>query len=172
VRSLRGAARPALLASATLLLTACGIPTTDVVQAGPPASGIRHPAPPAPPVPLLYFVKNGVQIPVPRTIDGPVGVDTAVKAEFLGPNAQEQQEGLTTALPPLTAGPTVRTEGSQVWIGLPADTPRLNGTALQQLVCTVSSARSAPVPGTVVVAVTGPGHWQQTEKESPQDCLG
>jgi len=171
VRPLWRAARPALLVlPAAVLLAACGIPTTGVVQAGGAATGIRQLVPG---VPMLYFVKNGLPTPVQRTTGGPDGVEAAVKAVFAGPNAQERRDGLTTELPVLTATPTVRSSSSWVSIGLPAGTPRLNGTALQQLLCTVSSAPPAEVSRTepmVMVYVAGPGDWRQNAEASRRDC--
>jgi len=134
VTSVRRAAGPLLLASAALLLSGCGIPATGVVQAGAPGTGIGRPTT------VLYFVKGGVPVPVARAVDGPVDVGTAVQTLFLGLDAQDRRRGLATALPQLTAGPTVRTDGTLVRIGLPEGTPQLTATAFQQLACTVDHA--------------------------------
>lgn len=157
------AARLALLTSTTLLLAACSIPTTNVVQAGEPASGISQATA------VIYFVRDGAQTPVPRTVGGPGSLQAAVEALFSGPSTQDRQQGLATALPPLTAVPKVSADRTQVLIRLPAGTPPLTGTALLQLVCTV---RYALRPLAIVVSVAGPKHQQRVTGESDQKCPG
>ncbi|MBC3839373.1 hypothetical protein GXW82_01565 [Streptacidiphilus sp. 4-A2] len=54
---LRRAAGPALLVPISVLLSACGIPTTGVVQAGDPGTGITQPTI------VVFFLKNSVPVP-------------------------------------------------------------------------------------------------------------
>jgi hypothetical protein len=162
VRTTRRAARLVPLVAAAFLLSACGIPTTGVVQAGDPGTGVSQPTV------VVYFVENdvpgglGAPVPVSRPVDGPAGVATAVDSLFRGLDAEDQRHGLTTALPRLTAGPTVLAEGAVVRIGLPAGTPQLSLTAMLQLVCTVGYATQGgfPLGSPVLVAVAVPGRWQ------------
>lgn len=151
-------ARSALLVAAALLLCACGIPTTGVVDSGEPATGIRSTT-------TVYFLKNRVLTAVPRKVAGRTDVEAAVAAVFRGPDSAERLEGLTTGLPAPANGPTVRTEGAGVRIELDFATRPQFAAALKllsrrfslgQLVCTAAGARQAEEPdiGTVSVIVT------------------
>ncbi|MEU9283439.1 hypothetical protein AB0D57_01600 [Streptomyces sp. NPDC048275] len=151
--------RPALLITTALLLTSCGIPETGVVEAGEPATGIR-------PAHLLYFVNEGTLLPVRRQATGQIGIETAVDMVFRGPDIMERRKGVTTDLPRLTVGPTVRTDGGdggRVSIELPWGTGPLTDTALTQLICTVADARLLEAPDTdtasMRVTVTVPDAW-------------
>lgn len=154
MRRAHRAVRPALLVAAVLLLSACGIPTTGVVDSGEPATGVRSTT-------TVYFIKNRVLTAVPRKVAQRAGTEAAVKAVFSGPDDSEQLAGLTSALPTLTKDPVVRTEGTGVRIELGFDTrPQfavarrlLTGTGLTQLVCTAVLARRAEDPGIGSVSV-------------------
>ncbi|MFJ8754344.1 hypothetical protein ACIREO_34210 [Streptomyces sp. NPDC102441] len=148
-------ARPALLAAAALLLSACGIPTTGVVESGEPATGIRS-------ITTVYFLKNHVLTAVPRAVAQRAGVEVAVKTLFSGPDDSERLAGLNSGLPTLTLDPSVRIEGTRVWIELGFATrsqlsdarKRLSGTpTLSQLTCTVGRALQAEDPGIGSVSV-------------------
>ncbi|GGM96505.1 hypothetical protein [Streptomyces fuscichromogenes] len=152
------AARPALLVAAAFLLSACGIPTTGVVESGEPATGLRSTT-------TVYFLKNRVLTAVPRRIARRADTEAAVEAVFSGPDDSDRLSGLTSRLPRLPKDPTVRTAGATVRIALGFDTrPQfvqarrlLLGAALGQLVCTAAAARRAEDPavvGPVSVTVT------------------
>ncbi|MHA5051357.1 hypothetical protein [Streptomyces sp. SD15] len=151
--------RPALLFTTALLLSSCGIPETGVVEAGEPATGIR-------PAHVLYFVSEGTLLPVRRQATGQFGIETAVDMVFRGPDVLERRKGVTTELPLLTVGPTVRTDGGggeRVSIELPWGTGPLTETAITQLICTVAEARLLEAPDTdtasMRVTVTVPDAW-------------
>lgn len=187
----------AVLRSASLVLpalcalTSCGIPTTGVVEAGGPASGIV-------PTTQVYFVADGTLVPVPRRLAATVGVEPAVRALFQGPTDRERLKGLHTLLPrpllplpsaentyPPTASATpaptdaarasgpvkVTTDGGHVVIELSLPTDKPAGLAAAQLICTavaaqrVADAGAEPLP----VTVTGPDglHTGGTGRQCP-----
>lgn len=171
-------ARPALLVTAAFLLSACGIPTTGVVEAGESATGIR-------PAATVYFLKNRALTGVPRKVGRRTEVEGAVAAAFNGPDSAERRAGLTSGLPALVNDPTVRTEGARVRIELDfATRPQLSAAlkqlsmslSLSQLVCTAAGARQAedpdigPVSVTVTASVGGAkGRWR-AEGNSSTRC--
>ena len=82
------AALPAgLTAALTLMLTACGVPPSDVIEAGEPASGMvppvrRHSVPA---VVSLYFLDDGDLTAYPRTVGDPADLGSVVAQLFGGP---------------------------------------------------------------------------------------
>ncbi|MEU1517416.1 hypothetical protein ABZ490_35580 [Streptomyces sp. NPDC005811] len=78
-----------LIAGAALALCSCGIPSTGVVEAGGPASGITATTP-------LYFVQDGALFAVRRAV--PEAGDAAVAIEEMleGPDVVERSRGVTT----------------------------------------------------------------------------
>jgi hypothetical protein len=136
-------ARAALLAAAGLLLAGCGIPTTGVVEAGEPAQGAHQDV-------TLYFVRaqDGALVTVPRRVEGTVDAGAVVIMLVNGVSPVEQKVmGLTTALPPPTAAPAVRTHDGIVTVDLRAPAGELSGTAVDQVVCTVLANRGSIAPG-------------------------
>ncbi|WP_460062751.1 hypothetical protein [Streptomyces sp. YKOK-I1] len=86
----RPACRAALLTvGAALALCSCGIPSSGVVEAGGPASGITATTP-------LYFVQDGALFAVRRAV--PEAGDAAVAIEQMleGPDVVERSQGVTT----------------------------------------------------------------------------
>jgi hypothetical protein len=158
-------ARPALLVSAVLLLSACGIPATGVVESGAPATGVRPPT-------LVYFVSNGTPVPALRRADTLVGVVAAVRMLLRGPDPSELKAGLTSAIPPVKSDPRIWTEGSKVSILMPEYVRPLSEVAFRQLVCTAVSARHTEAPdiGSVEVIVmtslgsVGPRRAEETSE--------
>ncbi|MEU2432046.1 hypothetical protein ABZ611_21475 [Streptomyces sp. NPDC007861] len=136
--------------AAALSLTACGVPPSDVIQAGEPASGMFSAAPKAsaPVVVFLYFLDDGVLTAHPRTIAGPADLGTVVGALFGGPTPGETMT-VTTELPRLTDAPVV-TAGrgvKDVSIKLPGDAAPFSRPAMLQLACTVAHvSRSLTAP--------------------------
>ncbi|MDH6625562.1 hypothetical protein M2271_003373 [Streptomyces sp. LBL] len=99
-RSARAVRRSVLLfLPALCALASCGIPATDVVEAGGPASGV---------VPMIrvYFVADGALVGVPRRTVAPVDVESAVEMLLQGPTGAERAGGITTGLPSAMAPPT------------------------------------------------------------------
>jgi hypothetical protein len=142
--------RPALLVAAALLLSACGIPTTGVVESGAPATGIQSPT-------LIYFVRNGVLIPVPRKTGREADAVTAMHMLLQGPNGDEQHVGVETEIPRLKVQPKIWNRGKTgLSIQLPPVTRPLSITALNQLICTTAHARHTQDPhvNSVQVSVT------------------
>ncbi|CAM5244486.1 hypothetical protein [Streptomyces aurantiogriseus] len=107
-----------LVAPAALALSSCGIPATDVVEAGGPASGIAPTTP-------VYFVRNGTLVAVPRRVPEAGDVRTALEALLQGPTAQERLKSLTTRLArqPERLWPTSAPARTQDGTTTPADTP-------------------------------------------------
>ncbi|WUH92050.1 GerMN domain-containing protein [Streptomyces sp. NBC_00433] len=146
-------ARGAVLAAAGLLLGGllggCGIPTTGVVEAGEPASGVHQDV-------ALYFVsaKDGALSTLHRRADSRVDAALVVRMLLDGLAPFEQKVlGLTTDLPPATA--TVRTHGGTVTVDLSTLAEKLAGPAVDQLVCTVLAVNAGADAGAVTVRVGG-----------------
>ncbi|SHL57545.1 GerMN domain-containing protein [Actinacidiphila paucisporea] len=131
------------------LLAGCGIPTTGVVEAGEPATGVHQDV-------VLYFVsaQHGALSTVRRRADSRVDAAMAVRMLLAGLAPFEQKMlGLTTDLPPATA--TVRTHGGAVTVDLSTAAGRLAGAAVDQVVCTVRGAFAGAGAVTVTVTVGG-----------------
>ncbi|WP_329341923.1 hypothetical protein OG866_38220 [Streptomyces sp. NBC_00663] len=88
-----------LAVPALLALASCDIPTTGVVEAGEPASGIT-------PVTPLYFVHDGTLVAVPRTTAWPGNPGEAVRLLLRGPTPGEAGKRLTTEIRGRPAEPT------------------------------------------------------------------
>lgn len=85
--------RPAVVvAPLLLLLAACDIPGTGVVEAGGPASGVPGATP-------LYWVESGRLVPVHRPTDLPGDAVEAVRLLLGGPAPDETRAHLTTEVP-------------------------------------------------------------------------
>ena len=136
-------------------LTSCGIPTTGVVEAGGPASGVA-------PTLQVYFVADGALRGVDRSIAGPVDPESAVRVLLKGPTRAERAAGLYTVLPPeasLMSRVTVTSREGRVTIRLSAVPGDSGDLAAAQLICTTVAAQRVIAPGTdpQPVTVTGPG---------------
>jgi hypothetical protein len=139
------------------VLTACGVPPSDVIEAGGPASGIVSPAPAPTSTPAtvsLFFLHDGRLKPYPRRA-GDSAIGAVVRLLFEGPTGSEAATA-TTRLPRLKEPPrvTVVDDGS-LSVRLPDGTPSQSRPAVLQLTCTVSyaarpspAAASSPTPGT------------------------
>ncbi|NUQ96790.1 MAG: GerMN domain-containing protein [Streptomyces sp.] len=154
---MRAARRSAFLMWLLMLgaLTSCGIPTTGVVEAGGPASGVT-------PTLRVYFVAGGTLRGVDRSLAGPVDVESAVRVLLKGPTRAEQAEGLYTVLPPeasMMSRVTVTSRDSRVTIRLSAVPGDSGDLAAAQLICTTVAAQRVITPGAgpEPVTVTGPG---------------
>ncbi|MEU0068311.1 hypothetical protein ABZ027_01855 [Streptomyces sp. NPDC006332] len=171
------------------VLTACGIPATDVVEAGGPASGIEARV-------RVYFVVDDGLFGVYRGVDGRVDVRTAMDALLQGPTDREGVKGVTTELPssvtllptaapaaggavpvpvpvPTTVGTEgfvrVRTSDDAVQLSVSAE---LDGRklAVAQLICTALEAQRIASPGTPPkpVSVTQPDGFRTEGADA--DC--
>ncbi|MFF9510899.1 hypothetical protein ACF1BU_31435 [Streptomyces sp. NPDC014724] len=139
---MKGSRVGALLAglTAALTLAACGVPPSDVIEAGEPASGMSPPSP-KPPVPAaiaLYFLHNGELRPYLRNIGDPGDFAAVVRFLFAGPTTSEATTA-TTELPRLTDTLEVAIGGDDALsVHLPKDVPPLSHSAMLQLACTVA----------------------------------
>ncbi|WP_327371422.1 hypothetical protein [Streptomyces sp. NBC_01217] len=139
---MRGSRVAALLGglTAALTLAACGVPPSDVIQAGEPASGMFSPSakPQVPTVIPFYFLHNGDLTPYPRKIGNPQDFVTVVRLLFDGPTTSEAATA-TSKLPRLADTPDVTIERDHtVSIQLPKGVPPLSRLAMRQLACTVA----------------------------------
>ncbi|GAA3769481.1 hypothetical protein GCM10022403_001140 [Streptomyces coacervatus] len=156
-------------------LASCGIPTTGVVEAGGPASGVV-------PTIRVYFVADGALRGVDRRIAGPVDLESAVRVLLKGPTPAEQAEGLSTLMPPVAFVPATSlfptdtptqehpeaarssdpvkatSRDGRVTIRLSVNPGNPADLAAAQLICTAVAAQRVLAPGTapLPVTVTGP----------------
>jgi hypothetical protein len=154
----KGSRVPALLVglTAALTLAACGVPPSDVIQAGEPAGGIYSPSsqPVVPTLTSFYFLHNGDLRDYPRRFEDPRNPDSVVRMLFDGPIASEALTA-TTELPRLTDTPDVVIGSDNILsIELPKDVPPLSHLAMRQLACTM--AHLTP-PATSSIAEAHPG---------------
>ncbi|WP_228040364.1 hypothetical protein [Streptomyces chromofuscus] len=134
--------------AAALTLTACGVPPSDVIQAGEPASGMYspRPKPSEPGVVFLYFLDDGDPTAYPRKIGDTADLGNVVDQLFGGPTRSEAVTA-TTELPRLADTPAVTVGGGKdVSIKLPNDVAPFSQPAMLQLACTVAHARGSFVP--------------------------
>ncbi|MET7692898.1 hypothetical protein ABZT06_33885 [Streptomyces sp. NPDC005483] len=150
-----------------LALTSCGIPATEVVQAGGPASGTL-------PLTPVYFVENGALVATSRTTELPGDPEAALQLLMAGPLAGEGRLGdlstevpdLPTSVPAPTAaadgpgtppsdGPTVTVQGSTMTIRLAPGMDTLSDTGVRQMICTAAAAYrlTRPSVGSVTAEV-------------------
>ncbi|MFD3456018.1 hypothetical protein ACFWVC_28040 [Streptomyces sp. NPDC058691] len=130
--------------TAALTLAACGVPPSDVIQAGPAASGMSSPDVMAaePTVAYLYFLRNGDLAPYPRKIGAPGDFGAVLGSLFDGPTTDESATA-STELPRLGATPKVTLGGDNTLsIRLPNDVPPFSHLAMRQLACTMAPAIS------------------------------
>ncbi|MEU9339709.1 hypothetical protein AB0D74_00580 [Streptomyces sp. NPDC048278] len=183
--------RALLLPVAVCALASCGIPTTGVVQAGGPASGVV-------PTARLYFVREGALVAVQRPTAAPGDVGAAVRDLLRGPTEAELSRGLTTRLPLITGTPTavqavpayggatavprtpssadlvkVTVSGGRVSVRLSsaAGEPGDPGLAAGQLACTAAAARRtadpAGEPGPVTVTLPDGRRFEEAATRCP-----
>ncbi|MYS91096.1 MULTISPECIES: hypothetical protein [Streptomyces] len=175
------AVRALALLTSLFALSSCGIPTTGVVEAGGPASGI-------PPITRVYFVHGDTVVAVPRSIAYPSDPGAALRLLMLGPTSAEARKGLTTEvpglptsapLPPPTAGewrdlssdaPAVTVNGDTLSVELPSGIGALRRLATRQLICTAAAAHhlGKPSAGPVTVRVASDSGWHAMG--SDEDC--
>ncbi|MEU6851652.1 hypothetical protein ABZ901_17215 [Actinacidiphila alni] len=145
----RRAAGPLLCLMAGAVLTACGVPTSGVIQAGEPAIGMR-------PGVSVYFVSDGELRAVPRTAPADAGLRTALRILFDGPAASGTTT-LGTELPRLSGAPKVAVHGATVVVSLPPGVARLTPLATGQIACTVAANPLQERPSAADPVPTRPG---------------
>ncbi|MGA4983655.1 hypothetical protein ACPB9I_16585 [Streptomyces cellulosae] len=159
------------LGAAALLtmLTGCGVPTSDVIEAGAPASGIPGPAPTEavaePATAPLFFLTEGELTAYPRPAGDAADLTSLIRLLLEGPNEKERATSATTDLPRLSEAPSVTlTDGATITVSLPNTSTPVSRTALLQLTCTIHYAAMPfvhPSGGTPRLRLTGTG-WTQT----------
>ncbi|MFD7921754.1 hypothetical protein ACFV3R_21315 [Streptomyces sp. NPDC059740] len=162
---MRGARVAALLSglTAAVTLAACGIPPSDVIEAGEPANGMFSPTahPSAPTTVTLYFLHDGELTAYPRRSGTPGDLGSVLRLLFEGPTANEAATA-TTQLPRLAGTPRVATEGDgTLSVQLPGEAAPLSRQAVLQLACTVTQAAQpsgTAVPHTNTEAGAGAAH--------------
>ncbi|MET9964474.1 hypothetical protein ABZZ80_00745 [Streptomyces sp. NPDC006356] len=177
-RGRRRAAAFVAVPAVVALFGGCGIQETDVIEAGGPASFQafldRD-------YDMLLFFRSpdGGLSTVIRTTGpsagfgdgssesgfggqysadpaGPVPTEKVVSALLAGPRKEDRAAGLTTALPTLGRGGTVKVEpasNARVTTHLPLALKALDDTALRQLTCTIAYSQDAD--GQIVVELRG-----------------
>ncbi|MFD9520487.1 hypothetical protein [Streptomyces sp. NPDC059979] len=148
-----------------LTLTACGVPPSDVIQAGEPASGMLAPGPTpsAPAAVSLYFLDDGDLTAYPRKIGDPADLGAVVGWLFGGPTTSEAATA-TTELPRLKGTPEVTAgSGNTVSIRLPDDVGPLSRPAMLQLACTIAHTSGA---------LAGPSAAQRSPAHTSVHVLG
>jgi hypothetical protein len=120
--------------AAVCALSACGVPPSDVIQAGEPATGM-------PPGITVYFLSgDGSLVGFPRA--SAPDLATAVELVFKGPTPGEAVK-VSTRLPRLPAPPKVLEADGVVLVRLPEGVAPLSPPGMEQLVCTAGAAYSA-----------------------------
>ncbi|MGA5276971.1 hypothetical protein ACPCKL_24980 [Streptomyces cellulosae] len=157
-----------------LVLTGCGVPASDVIEAGAPARGIPGPAPTEavaePATAPLFFLTEGELTAYPRPAGDAADLTSLIRLLLEGPNEKERATSATTDLPRLSEAPSVTlTDGATITVSLPNTSTPVSRTALLQLTCTIHYAATPFVPpsgghpsgGTPGLRLTGTG-WTQT----------
>ncbi|MEU9114928.1 hypothetical protein AB0D04_24865 [Streptomyces sp. NPDC048483] len=158
-RTVAGGLAGGLLAGALAgALTGCGIESTDVIDAGEPATGVKSPGEPAADVQLFFYGPNGLRSAT-RPAKAPVDPQEAIELLMDGPNHAERQRGLSSVLPKFPGRLTATTGQGRVALTLPMNAKLLDSPSLNQLVCTAANARvpGDKPPGEVTVTVVGEG---------------
>ncbi|MFI0895484.1 hypothetical protein [Streptomyces sp. NPDC020983] len=151
-----------------LCLAGCGIPTTGVVEAGEPGSGIR-------PATTLYFVRaaDGSLATVEREEGVQLGTEGALKLLFAGPGPMEEKFfGLTTLVGAPPSPFTVHRAKGRLTVDLGPDAGRLPPGAVDQIVCTATTAEAVRTPAAAPpdVTVTAAGRPLPGSLPGPAAC--
>ncbi|MFF2806260.1 hypothetical protein ACFVT2_03595 [Streptomyces sp. NPDC058000] len=154
----RRAVLGALAGVLTAALAGCGIESTDVIDAGEPATGVRAPGKPTANVQLFFYGPDGLH-PATRPAREPLDPQAAIDLLVQGPNHAERMRGLSSVVPKFPAPLTASSGPGQVVITLPVNAKLLDPASLNQLVCTAANARvpGNKPPGQVTVTLVGEG---------------
>ncbi|MDQ0685157.1 hypothetical protein QFZ56_004120 [Streptomyces achromogenes] len=170
----RAAAVAVALVLGAPLLGGCGIPETDVIEAGGPAT-VQAFLTRDTDVLLFFRSPDGRVRPVIRTVRistvtagsgpgregsgtaaAPIRTETVVMMLLAGPREEDRAAGLDTALPAALPGVPVRIgrpTAGRATARMPLALDALDATALRQLTCTI--AYSMDADGRTVVELTG-----------------
>ncbi|MEU6345711.1 hypothetical protein ABZ883_32695 [Streptomyces sp. NPDC046977] len=141
---------PAAGLVAALALSACGIPPSGVIQAGPAASGIVADAKPAA-LTDVYFLVDGNPAPYARKVAEPGDLGSVLGLLFDGPTSAEAALA-TTELPHMIAVPKTAIDDGTASVLLPENFPPFSHAAMLQLTCTVTHATGLQDPGSLASA--------------------
>ncbi|MGH9058207.1 MAG: hypothetical protein ACRDZY_01625 [Acidimicrobiales bacterium] len=140
-------------AALVVILAACGVRPSAVINGGPAPSGPVVPERST--VVVLYFVLGDRPTAAQRQ-----GVSTSPSDVLAllaaGPDQSERAAGLTTEVPGNAAPASVSLVPGDVTVALGVDVSSLSTMATQQLACTMGHLGS--VPGVLSVTLTGGGH--------------
>ncbi|MFG2888917.1 hypothetical protein [Streptomyces sp. NPDC048248] len=139
-------------------LSGCGVATTDVIDAGAPAVGVKDPGQPEADVQLFFYGLSGLRSAT-RPAKAPADPEEAIRLLMDGPNHAERQRGLSSVLPKFPGRLTAGTRQGTVEITLPMNAKLLDSASLNQLVCTAANAQvpGDKPPGQVTVTLVGAG---------------
>jgi hypothetical protein len=140
-RSVRAGGAAALLCA---VLAGCGVTTTDVIDAGMPASGARRPGGERKFEVRLYFMSPYGVVSSPREAGDRVAPEDAVALLRQGPNPAELARGFYSDLPKMNGDLHVTVGTRRVNIQMPFNVLKLSPVARSQLVCTAANAEAAP----------------------------
>ncbi|MCC3770240.1 hypothetical protein [Streptomyces sp. UNOC14_S4] len=132
----------AVLVGATL--AGCGVTTTDVIDAGLPATGARRPGGDRKFEVRLYFMSPYGMTSSSREAGDKVGPEDAIALLRLGTNPAEQARGFYSDLPRMNGEIHVTTGTRRVTIQMPYNVLKLSPVARSQLVCTAANAEASP----------------------------
>jgi hypothetical protein len=137
----------------------CGVRPSGVITGSDPPRGAVEPTTTI----TLYLVKSGRPSAVTRP-GGPLSQADTLALLAAGPTPREQEQGLTTDVPP-EAGPFSVTANPAGHLVVAPSTPasELSTLAVEQIVCTAAAAPESPAQVTVVGAGQGVG---------PRNCRG
>ncbi|TDC76592.1 hypothetical protein [Streptomyces hainanensis] len=150
---------PALVALSALaapVLGGCGVPETDVIAAGAPATVEVYPYPPTGIVlffrspegrlmPVIRFADEAPDVPGPGDSPG-VSTQQTVAELFVGPLENEREAGLVDGLPEFPFEGIARTapyRDGGVEVTLPIDLRDLDDLGVRQVVCTIAFTEDA-----------------------------
>ncbi|MFC5721493.1 hypothetical protein ACFP1Z_15075 [Streptomyces gamaensis] len=146
MRARRTLPAAALALALGTLLAGCGVTTTDVVDMGVPATGVKRPGEKGDTVQLYFMSPTGVR-GTTRMAKARLGAEGAVALLLDGPFEAERARGLYSELPgfpPRSVQVTV--DGRQVRVQLPLNPTVLSPVARSQIVCTAAD-NDTPVGG-------------------------
>ncbi|MFD9792283.1 hypothetical protein ACFWXK_15180 [Streptomyces sp. NPDC059070] len=148
---MRGSRATALVLSALLLATGCGIQASGVVEVGDAATAKVVPSDSD--STTLYLKGPAGLLPVVRPGVTRAAPGNALLLLLKGPTDSERAAGLTTELPNYYGSIVVNTNGDEIRVVIPRAVRDFSALARRQLVCT--AAHAAQRGGRILVTVQG-----------------
>ncbi|RLU87606.1 hypothetical protein CTZ27_23660 [Streptomyces griseocarneus] len=125
-------------------LAGCGVTSTDVIDAGQPATGARRPGGDRKFEVRLYFMSPYGMSSSSREAGGRVDPEDAIALLRQGPNGPERDRNFYSDLPKMNGDIHVTTGTRRVSIQMPYNVLKLSPVARSQLVCTAANAEASP----------------------------